>query len=767
MASRPRAATKTHFKPKGSGVGQRRVAEFREIVGKVVVLLSSRNISVTQEGTQAYVKFNKVTSLPEVINLPYIPEDADEELLSAIRGFLDHEVAHVLETDPRVKDDPRLIDPTSGKFNKSLDSLMQILEDTRIERKMKVKFPGSLANLSATTRFVAERFTKPALDEAIASSNAAQMFGVLVVPLMRSWSGEQVSTDIMDELGGWDLIAPAISMLEPFKDRVRELGTTGDALDLACDIFKALKAPPAPKEEKPEEGEGEESSDTPDTSEGEKGEKSKKPSKKKEKKEKKEKKDNKEDGEEEASEEEGGDNEDEGNQEDGSGESEDEGNQEDGSGESEGTEEDEGEDEGDQGDEGEDEGDQGDEGEDEGDQGDEGEDGESEDAEEEEGEGEDESEGADSSGDSGDSDESGDEVEESSEADSERTEVIESIIDGFAEVKDDVTSNVINMVSKVGAASASYLPYSIQQDEWVKVPLNERDMTTYDSRIVKWDSEMRHMAGTMQSHMRRMFAQQSVSMNIGGKRSGRLQSSALHKLSVNDSRVFYQREEHQALDTAVSLVIDFSGSMDGRKVETACKAAYILSQTLERLGIAHTISGFTTRHDDTTYELYTKVSIETSIIGRSFTRFEPILIYKVKGFDEKFNVNVKRSMVAAAGDDERGSNSSVGLNNNIDGESIAMISRPLLARPEPRKIMIVLSDGFPCCSGDNRALSEHLHSTIENLEKSGVETLGIGICDSSVRGYYKKSAVIHNIDELPVAVMSELKKFLIDNKRST
>lgn len=67
----------------------------REAVIKLVQVLTERKIKVTQRGSKAYVRYNRDGS-PSVVNVPYIPDDASEEYLAAIQGFLDHEVAHVL-----------------------------------------------------------------------------------------------------------------------------------------------------------------------------------------------------------------------------------------------------------------------------------------------------------------------------------------------------------------------------------------------------------------------------------------------------------------------------------------------------------------------------------------------------------------------------------------------------------------------------------------------------------------------------------------------
>jgi hypothetical protein len=69
-----------------------RVLVLREAITRIIPMLTQRSVKVTQQGTQAYVSYNRRTLEIERVNLPYIPDDADDTLLDATQGFLDHEV---------------------------------------------------------------------------------------------------------------------------------------------------------------------------------------------------------------------------------------------------------------------------------------------------------------------------------------------------------------------------------------------------------------------------------------------------------------------------------------------------------------------------------------------------------------------------------------------------------------------------------------------------------------------------------------------------
>ncbi len=82
------------------------VQDFRDSVKRVVALLSGKNIPVAERGDDAYVRYND-DGEPILVNIPSIPDNATPALMNAVRGFLDHEVAHILFTDIRVSNKMR------------------------------------------------------------------------------------------------------------------------------------------------------------------------------------------------------------------------------------------------------------------------------------------------------------------------------------------------------------------------------------------------------------------------------------------------------------------------------------------------------------------------------------------------------------------------------------------------------------------------------------------------------------------------------------
>ncbi len=101
------------------------------------------------------------------------------------------------------------------------------------------------------------------------------------------------------------------------------------------------------------------------------------------------------------------------------------------------------------------------------------------------------------------------------------------------------------------------------------------------------------------------------------------------------------------------------------------------------------------------------------------------------------------------------------LKENIDGEALAWAHSRLQARPEQRRILMMISDGAPV---DDSTLSvntgcyleRHLRQVIEEIEtRSSVELIAIGIGHDVTR-YYRRAVTITDPSELAGAMTDKL-----------
>lgn len=245
------------------------------------------------------------------------------------------------------------------------------------------------------------------------------------------------------------------------------------------------------------------------------------------------------------------------------------------------------------------------------------------------------------------------------------------------------------------------------------------------------------------------------------KTSGRLNTRSLARtVSELDPYAYKRKGESNAVNAAISIVIDQSGSMGGEKISLAQKAVVAIAESLESIeGVEYEIIGFSCDRAPSDWDRYDKLQSRAQALSRKGynVRQEPIDMYEFKSFDDR--LNDAHSAIAAI--------RHAGMGNNCDGESIEMVYERLRKRKEPRKVMIVLSDGHPACmlAGAGRhGLDDHLKSVIENIEKSNVSIAGIGILDSSVTRFYTNNIVIDDVEDIGTTMFDKLARALLGER---
>jgi cobaltochelatase CobT len=111
------------------------------------------------------------------------------------------------------------------------------------------------------------------------------------------------------------------------------------------------------------------------------------------------------------------------------------------------------------------------------------------------------------------------------------------------------------------------------------------------------------------------------------------------------------------------------------------------------------------------------------------------------------------------------------LKENIDGEALEWAHRRMVARPEQRRILMVISDGAPV---DDSTLSvnpanyleKHLRDVIAMVQKKKlVELIAIGIGHDVTR-YYQRAVTIVDAEELAGAMTEQLASLFDTNPRA-
>ena len=219
---------------------------------------------------------------------------------------------------------------------------------------------------------------------------------------------------------------------------------------------------------------------------------------------------------------------------------------------------------------------------------------------------------------------------------------------------------------------------------------------------------------------------------------------------------FKREKDTDFRDTVVTLLLDNSGSMRGRPITVAATCADILARTLERCGVKVEILGFTTK------AWKGGQSRETWIADGK--RPNP----------GRLN-DIRHIIYKAADAPWRRARRNLGLmmregllKENIDGEALDWAHRRLLARPEQRRILMMISDGAPVDDSTlsvnpGNYLERHLRHVIQEIEtKSPVELIAIGIGHDVTR-YYRRAVTIVDAEELGGAMTEKLAELFSEN----
>jgi len=335
--------------------------------------------------------------------------------------------------------------------------------------------------------------------------------------------------------------------------------------------------------------------------------------------------------------------------------------------------------------------------------------------------------------------------------------VSDAIAEAFAEMGEigDMDGAMSEIISKMAVGMFSkekFVEFTRDYDLIEKIEIDPHvDVDKIEQRVQK-------VSATMQKDLQRIITARSQSVKTPGQRSGRVNVSSLHRLEINDDRVFFRRQVSNTKDVAVSLVVDASGSMKGSSFQLAVESAWAFSQVLDKLGIANEVIGFTTRCWTLPDGFAEAFRAFCKSIGKNSyqVRHEPLYMPIFKDFSERFGLEQKRRFATAHSSEWQCGH----LNQNIDGASVLVAATRLLQRPEKRKLMIVFSDGAPCAGMDMGILDSHLKDVVKEIEKNGVETIGVGIEDANALKFYPKAFMVNKLAELPAKVMGELKKFL-------
>lgn len=208
---------------------------------------------------------------------------------------------------------------------------------------------------------------------------------------------------------------------------------------------------------------------------------------------------------------------------------------------------------------------------------------------------------------------------------------------------------------------------------------------------------------------------------VEGQRRGSLSHKRLY-LSKFTDRIFTQKTRPLEKNYHIHLLVDCSGSMRWYDKMVKCSAAVkeLTGQIQEICSLK--ITGF-------------------HIFSKTF-----------KEYNEKLNPEQLEQLRI----DLYNQHKSRGFEGNHDGYHVRNAVADL-KKQSGEKILIVMSDGRPNCDRypcknpgcmNSEKMGKDLKAAVEEANKSGILTMGIGIKDSSVQNYYDKVEVIRESNQI-------------------
>ncbi len=226
----------------------------------------------------------------------------------------------------------------------------------------------------------------------------------------------------------------------------------------------------------------------------------------------------------------------------------------------------------------------------------------------------------------------------------------------------------------------------------------------------------------MRSRLLTLLQAETLQPRHYGSSGRKLVGKRLVRMALGDARLFARRVETRALSTAVVILLDTSGSMYDectgglKRFEIANPAAYALHVALKGLpGVVAASAGFA-----------------------SPSRHQP-------------SVNVLVDFAEAP--------KSEAFNIQPDGgtpthDALWYARATLMQRPESRKIILLITDGYPMNGEETLAATKRCTT-------DGIEIAALGIETEAVSRYWKNFQIIKDVRELPQAMFMMMERSLL------
>lgn len=252
----------------------------------------------------------------------------------------------------------------------------------------------------------------------------------------------------------------------------------------------------------------------------------------------------------------------------------------------------------------------------------------------------------------------------------------------------------------------------------VRIALSQRLSARHSSNAAAETARVAAQSNALRVRAQALLQAQTIAQITPAMMGRKLNMKGLHNAKLGGP-VFQRKTEGVQLDTAVMILIDRSGSMSNN-IGLALDATLASTVALQMPGIRTAVAAF------------------------------------------PFDIREDQEGAALLKDFDESPQSAVGAFQMVTADGGTPLSSPLmycgmrlLREREPRKIILVMTDGHP--NGGDRPKSEY---AIDLLRKAGIEVFGLGIGCDTTQLFGPESRMIETIDQLPSAMIGMLQKAL-------
>jgi cobalamin biosynthesis protein CobT len=220
--------------------------------------------------------------------------------------------------------------------------------------------------------------------------------------------------------------------------------------------------------------------------------------------------------------------------------------------------------------------------------------------------------------------------------------------------------------------------------------------------------------------------------------SGRLDRKAFSRFACGSANIFSKRTHVEAESSAVSILVDCSGSMGlGNRMQVTESVVIQLVKILDKADVSYRVFGFDSPDGTYARKVATDGDKEVSM------EIEEVTFYPFKHWNE----SLQRALP------KLGQIHKFHLRENPDYSAVMLSLEDLKTRPEKRKVMFFLTDSL---SPDVNHM-RHLDTVAEKL---GIKLIAIGIQSDKVLECHKHSVAVQNLAEMGSASFNKLLKEL-------